>query len=301
MSKISVANRNVPKKDKHVNKRPLSKRLIYSDVLDVKNNRELWRENNKNHGHPERYQDIYVKQLKNGVLDFILNDLQKHPDIMVLGPADGHDTVELKVQLEKYGIKPKLDVINFYKDTLNKQYLQNKSIRTDFSQNKAFEKLNFIDDISLINEIFEKYHLVIAPKSMGYYTSSESFTLYQSALLLQKGGRAYIEINHDTPDYKILTTKDLSPIAQNGFSLSDYIDRNYKLNLPEKIIKKINTQLIVAKRMLQAFARAHNLDREYKFRIVPESIETGSCRYYPGANDISVGSLNLFIQIDRIK
>lgn len=178
------------------NKHKINKRRIIEDLKDVekytrqtKTEPWLYRDGGK-----RRYKEIYVEELKNKVLNFILNDLKKNPEIIILGPGIGHDTAILKRELESYGINPQIDVFNLTKFALDESLLKQKIIRNDYSkQFLAFEKINEIEHATLVKKIKHKYDIFVAPASVGRYTNSVPYALFQTSLILNKGGRGYIE------------------------------------------------------------------------------------------------------------
>lgn len=202
-------------------------------------------------GNRNRYEEIYRYKLKEEVSNFILNDLKKHPEVMILGPGIGYDTAILKKELESIGIKPTIDVLNIFKSTLDKKLVEKKIIREDLSREKVFEHINSIADSEIINKVKGKYDVIVAPASVGYYSTSPPYTLFQTALMLSKKGRAFVEVA---------------------------LINNLKKNAIEKILK-------IAPRMIEVFNKTHNLDLKYEFSQVKGTYDSYS---RPDYNKIEV-------------
>jgi len=108
---------------------------------------------------------------------------------MFLGAGKGQTILEFKNFLLKHKVNPTVDVFSLTK-TLDSNI---KSIvHKDFSKSIPFEHLNVKD--SAYKNLKNKYDLVIGAMSVGVHTKYPANSLFTSALMLQKGGRAYIEV-----------------------------------------------------------------------------------------------------------
>ena len=156
--------KNKREANRYRNKRSICEILNHKLVVDHKRKFEKWGIVGRNNGGEHRFEHIYYKRsLKKKILDFILEELKQYPEVMVLGPGEGHDTALLKLELEKYGVNPEIDVLNLYKGTLDKDLIKKRIIRNDLSADKAFEQINLFDDFNHVKKLFENYHMVIAP------------------------------------------------------------------------------------------------------------------------------------------
>jgi len=155
-----------------------------------------------------RYKKIYSENLNNKPLNFILNDLKVHdPQVMILGPGKGHDSAILKSELQEFGVNLNIDTLGYSK-TIDKELLIHEIIRKDYSPHiskaTAFEHINQIEHPKIAKEIIGKYHLIIAERSIGVYGKSKSYAIFQTSLLLAKGGRAYIDLDYNKPIKQII-------------------------------------------------------------------------------------------------
>jgi hypothetical protein len=182
----------MPKIDPSKNYKQINQRKLFETTASCKygHKKMQWTHNN---GGKQRFLEIYKQDLKNKVLDFILYDLKKHPEIIVLGPGLGHDTILLKKELESYGIKPMIDTLNLTQRELDEKVA--KKIREDHSQPfLPFEKINEVEHSVIVKKLKHKYDIFVAPASVGTHTKSAPYALFQSSLLLKVGGRGFIEI-----------------------------------------------------------------------------------------------------------
>ena len=243
--------KNKREANRYRNKRPACEILNQELVIDHKNKIEKWGVVGRNNGGSHRFEQIYGGRLRKKILDFVLDELKQHPEIMVLGPGEGHDTALLKLELEKYGIKPEIDALNLYKGTLDKELIKKRIIRNDLSADKVFEQINQHDDSKLVKRLFENYHLVIAPKSVGVFNKSRAFSLYQVALMLKPNGRAYVELTFDF-------RKDLN-FFKNGPNKS-------------KMLLEVEKQRTIALRMIDSFLKNHKLNRKFEISVLKDTI-----------------------------
>ncbi len=152
-------------------------------------------------GNTERFQAVYFNILQKKPINHLTSLNKKNPKIMILGAALGLDIIKLKEELLKNKVNPQIDVFSLtkIKNTIfPKELKQNKkevlrTIENDYSTGVYFE--NIALNKSLAEKIKFKYDLVVAPSSVSVFTEHPEYNAFQSALLLNKGGKAYVEIN----------------------------------------------------------------------------------------------------------
>ncbi len=188
-------------------KNPTKNRRTVNEVLKEtrKKRYESW---NYCDGGAHRYREIYKENLNNRPLNFLLEKLKiKDPQLMVLGPGHGYDNALFKKELHEFRVNIHIDTLGFSK-TINQKLLEDKVIRKDYSPriSKAisFEHINPIEHPRLVKSILGKYHLVMGERSVGVYGASHAYALFQSSLLLAKRGRAYIDLQFNSPLKEIL-------------------------------------------------------------------------------------------------
>ena len=146
-------------------------------------------------GDRDRYKVVFELQLKKKPLKYLLDNNIKSPKIMMLGPSTGKYILEFKKRLLENKIKPIIDCFSL-KNELNKDV--EKEVRLNLFGKGAFEKLNTKANNPDLKEIqrnlIDKYNLIIAPMSVGVHTKYPINALFTSALMLRKGGKAYVEI-----------------------------------------------------------------------------------------------------------
>lgn len=167
---------------KRVEKRGLS--------LFIKNKKEYWPAFGKEH----RFEIVYYKKFKKLPIEFLKKSKNKKPKVMILGAGLGEDIKLLKAELQKNNVNPSVDVFSLTK-SISKT--AKKEIKKDYSINKALETINFKEHSKLINNIKEKYDLVVAPLSVGVYTDHVAYNLFITSKLLNKNGKAYVEVLKD--------------------------------------------------------------------------------------------------------
>jgi hypothetical protein len=225
-----------PMTNNAINKRKQISLLKRVEVKTKQWRAEEWLINN---GSKARFHEIYKIELKDRVLSFILNDLKKHPEIIVLGPAQGHAATCLKKDLASYGIDSKIDVFNITKYALDSELLKQKTIRKDHSKEYLpFERINEIEHAKLAKEIKHKYDVFVAPASVGWFTNSVPYALFQSSLLLKKNGRGYLQ--------------------------TLIID------------KKNYNEITIAKRMVEGYNKTAKEKVEIEFKMIKDTISTNT-------------------------
>lgn len=197
--KISRKNPSISESIKNTRKNPTkNRRKLVQRLESIKRNEyENWIGCD---GNIKRYRTIFYKELDFRPINFLLDELKmKKPEIMILGPGKGYYAAEFKKDLrDNYGVEINIDALGFSKTIDSK--LLDKNIRKDYSPNvskaTAFEHINPIEHPNLVKNIKGKYHLVIGERSVGLYSESKSYAIFQTSLLLAKRGRAYIDIQY---------------------------------------------------------------------------------------------------------
>jgi len=163
----------------------------YSDS-NAKNKNKAWHEYSD--GGLHRYTDVFSWILAKKPIEHLLKINKKNPNILFLGPAKGEYIIPFKEELISKGKSPKIDVFGLFKETLSENV--RKEITKDYSMETAFESLDprNPNHRQLLLEMIEKYDLIMAPMSVTYQTNYPAFALYQSALMLSKNGKAYLEV-----------------------------------------------------------------------------------------------------------
>ena len=139
-------------------------------------------------GQKERYRHIFAA-LNGAHVRFLVRHGNPNPNVMVLGAGKGETILEFKNFLLRHKVNPTVDVFSLTKNL--DPYIK-KIVHKDFSENIPFEHLNVKD--SAYKNLKNKYDLVIGAMSVGVHTKYPVNSLFTSALMLQKGGRAYIEM-----------------------------------------------------------------------------------------------------------
>ncbi|NCP72103.1 hypothetical protein GW835_01775 [archaeon] len=188
----------------------------------------------------QRYKEVFKKSLNDRPTNFLLEELKVHnPNVMMLGPGKGHYAALFKKELESIGVNIHIDTLGFSK-TIDKELIRDELIRKDHSPHiskaTAFEHINPKEHPKLIKKIKGKYHLVIGERSVGLYGESKPYAIFQTALLLEKRGRAFLDVQF---------TKE---------TLKDIVE--------------------VSKRMLRAYNKANNTDLEYKITALKDTLVT---------------------------
>jgi hypothetical protein len=150
-------------------------------------------------GETYRFKQIYKIILNNKPVAFLLSLKKRKPKIMILGAGIGNDLIEFKKELNKHNISPVFDVFSLTK-ALSDEVTNKKIARHDYSTNLGFEQIDprVPSHKKIVDKTKGKYDLVMAPLSVGTYTKYPSTILLNSAMLLSKGGRAYVfmGLNH---------------------------------------------------------------------------------------------------------
>ncbi len=167
-------------------------------------------------GPKEKFEYVFKKVLKNKPLLFLeknFSNKKQKPNIMFLGAGKGNYIPLFKQFLTNKKINPNIDVFSL---TKNLSKTAQKDVRKDLSSNLAFEELNTkLLDIdkhkqlsqkqqvttatttpkTLQKHMFNNYNLVMAPLSVGYHTKHPANAVFTIAMMLKKGGRAYVEVD----------------------------------------------------------------------------------------------------------
>jgi hypothetical protein len=141
-------------------------------------------------GQKERFKEIFFKNLKKKPFNFLIKLGKEKPNVMFLGAGKGDTILEFLKHTSKFKIKPIVDVFSLTKG-LSKNVLT--KVRKDYSTNIAFEELNIKN--SKYKFLENKYDLIVGAMSVGYHTKYPTNAIFTSALMLKKGGKAYVEID----------------------------------------------------------------------------------------------------------
>jgi len=146
-------------------------------------------------GTKERFKEVYITELNNQPIKHLASLDIKNPNVMILGAGLGEDIPELKKELIKININPNIDVFSLTK-TLPKDLIKTMQVRNDFSNKIGFEEINPKNPKlkKLIKDTKGQYDLVMAPMSVGVHTNYPATVLFNSAMLLKKNGKAYVQI-----------------------------------------------------------------------------------------------------------
>ena len=147
---------------------------------------EVWGHN----GSKNRFKSIFLKNLERKPISFLQKIGKEKPNVIFLGPGKGVMITEFLKYTSKLKINPVVDVFAL---TKNLSLEVNSQIRNDYSNNVPFEHLNIKN--SKCKFLEEKYDLVISAMGVGAHTKYAPNALFTSALMLQKGGKAYIQTN----------------------------------------------------------------------------------------------------------
>jgi len=186
-------------------------------------------------GEEYRFSEIYKSLFRNEPIKHILSLKKKSPKIMILGAGIGEDTKVLKDELNKITIYPVFDVFSLTR-TLSPEIKKN-IVRNDFSSNVGLEQLDprIKQHKKIIDATKGKYDLVVAPLSVGEYTNHPATILLNSALLLSKGGKAYIQTSsvfYGEFDYPMKLKKNIDLLFNklvNTINMKDNSARQFKL------------------------------------------------------------------------
>ncbi len=232
---------------------------------------EKWRCN----GLKERYKQI--SEALGGIhVYFLVCRRKSHPIVMFLGAGVGETISEFKKHLLKHKIHPTVDVFSLTKDLSSEV---NSKTRRDYSNNLPFEHLNMKN--SAFKNLENKYDLVIGAMSVGVHTKYPANSLFTSALMLQKGGRAYIEVvDFLKKNGGISTIKEHKKLLERNksFSFSKY--ERYSLSYMK--------QILVFKKVFLRMIEVYNPKLEFSIKMIDNNLNHFTCQ------------MN-FIEVERIK
>jgi hypothetical protein len=209
--------------------------------------KEFWPCNGQNF----RYKDIFYNNLKKKPLDFLKKLNKKNPEVMFLGPGSGNTIVEFNKDLKKNKINPVFDIFSLTKN-LDPKVKKQKLIRKDYSSNIGFEKLNTKN--SKFKFLKEKYDLIIGAMSVGFHTKYPVNSLFTSAMMLKKNGRAYIEIADLRSVFDFKNEKQLMSFLK-------------KLNISKKEIYS-QKQIFVLQKVFDRFVRSYSPNKVFKLNKI---------------------------------
>ena len=159
--------------------------------------RDDWNQPNRimQYGSEHRFKEVFFDELKKAPIKFLLGLRKNNPRIMMLGPGMGYDLLELYSFLNKRQIKPEIDVFGLTKSISE----DTKSVvNNDFSMGVPLELMDpkKPEHKTFIDQVTNKYDLVVASVSVGMHTYYPSHNCYRSALMLNQGGEAYVQLNY---------------------------------------------------------------------------------------------------------
>jgi hypothetical protein len=170
----------------------------------ITNKKEKW----PAFGQEYRYIHTFVKKFSEKPFLHLKKIKKEKPKIMVLGAGLGIDLIEFKKTLNSIKINPTIDVLSLTKSLSPRA---KKIVNKDYSQNKAIETIDFKKETKLASNLKNKYDLVVAPLSVGVYTDHPSYNMFLTSLMLNKNGKAYIELG----EFKLKTVTRLIQMKKN--------------------------------------------------------------------------------------
>ena len=147
---------------------------------------DVWGHN----GTRSRFRSIFLESLEKKPIHFLQKCGKEKPTVMFLGPGKGGTITEFLKFTSKLKINPVVDVFALTKHLPSEV---NSIIRNDYSNNVPFEHLNVKS--SKYKFLDAKYDLIVSAMGVGAHTKYTANALFTSALMLQKGGKAYIQTN----------------------------------------------------------------------------------------------------------
>ncbi|MFA5745811.1 MAG: hypothetical protein WCX82_00465 [archaeon] len=236
------------------------------DIVDFKQlERNAWQYNGN-----ARY-DVYKVELAGKPVEHLVQLKKEKSQILILGPGLGKDILFLRKDLNEHKIKPIINVFGLTKITDSQSAYS--YIDKDYSIGVPFENLDpkIENHREILEENIGKNDVIIALKSTSYHTNYLEFSLYQSAIMLSKGGKAYLEFN-------FLEIKRKIPIKDKEKEEEYYNRLKIYFN---SIDKSVN-------RMVNLFNKKYQ--KEFKFNIVWDFIRGKS------SGDLKIN----YIEIERI-
>ena len=189
-----------PKTSTHIKPRTGFKKPVATELTEK--NTKLWREDwsipNKvfEFGAFHRFKQVYFNELKGLPLKFLIALKKRNPKVMVLGPGIGLDLIELKRYLERFEIDPEIDTFAITKalDVDAKKL----TVTNEFAFNTPLELIDpkNPEHNAFVNHVTNRYDLVIAPLSVGFHTHYPAQNSFKSALMLTKGGEAFVQLEY---------------------------------------------------------------------------------------------------------
>ena len=220
-------------------------------------------------GQKERFKEIFFLNLYKKPLDFLQKLKKQNPNVMFLGSGRGGTISEFLKYTSKFKIKPLVDTFSLTKN-LSKSVLS--KVRKDYSANIGFEELNTKN--SKYKFLENKYDLIVGAMSVGYHTKYPANALFTSALMLKKGGKAYIEID------------DLKQFLQLNKTQFIKFLKNSNLNKEEIYSQK---QILFLEKVFNRMVNSYDPKLEFSFNFIK----------YKNKMFSSVDSV--FVEIERIK
>lgn len=176
------------------------KRPVATDLTEK--NTKLWREDWSapdrifEFGAFHRFRNVYFSELKGIPLKFLIALRKRNPKVMVLGPGLGLDLIELKRYLEHYGIDPEIDTFAITKAL--DQDAKELTVTNEFAFNTPLELIDpkKPEHNAFVEHVINRYDLVVAPLSVGFHTHYPAQNSFKSALMLNKGGEAFVQLEY---------------------------------------------------------------------------------------------------------
>ncbi|HPC10210.1 MAG TPA: hypothetical protein PLN85_03965 [archaeon] len=215
-------------------------------------------------GDSKRFYNIYIDALKGKPLIHLEKIKNKNPQIMVLGAGGGQDIILLKEYLEYKNIFPDIDVFSLTK-SLDKNIIETNTVKNDYSFDTPLESIDPENPKhkKIIDKLIGKYDLVMAPLSVGMYTKYPAVNIFRTALLLKKGGKAYIEI--EPFNNTMTTTKHITFITFRDTSKT----KEYHLAHLEEIFNK----------MVNYYNKIEKKNNKYILKYIRHEKEPNYCLY----------------------
>ena len=184
----------------------------------ITNKKEKW----PAFGQEYRYIHAFIKKFSEKPFLHLKKIKKEKPKIMVLGAGLGVDLIEFKKALNLIKINPTIDVLSLTKSLSPRA---KKIVNKDYSQNKAIETIDFKKETKLASNLKSKYDLVVAPLSVGVYTDHPSYNMFLTSLMLNKNGKAYIELG----EFKLKTVTRFKKFVEI-YNLQNKTDYKFTVN-----------------------------------------------------------------------
>lgn len=220
------------------------------------------------YGRKNRFYQIFEKSLKNNPILFLQErfaNTKKNPQVMFLGPGKGEYILEFINALNYKSpkkIDPLIDVFALKKGL--SEEVQRK-IRNDFSSEIAFEKLNTKTSnevvINFQKKLINSYDLIMAPLSVGFHTQYPANALFTSAMMLKKGGKAFVQVE----DFKLYFEKKNNKSFYEQCTIKNA--KKYSIEKKVKRVLYIQKQIDNMEKIFKRFVDSYNKTHETNFQF----------------------------------